>query len=194
MKIPSSFYRFPVTMTLVLLSCSITLITWFGELHTPLSWFYYNQDLILDGQIWRLITPIFLHFSAMGVVFIHLAFNMIWLYQFGGMIEAADSSRFLLLLVLLSALISNVAQAQISAGLFGGMSGVVYALLAYLFVIKKLDRRYPTRVPDNIAYFLIAFMVISALGVLGQNIANTAHLVGFAVGVVFAFLATWGKR
>ena len=37
---------------------------------------------ILEGQIWRLITPIFLHFS-----FFHIFFNMWWLYDLGSQLE-----------------------------------------------------------------------------------------------------------
>lgn len=194
MTIQHHFRRLPVTLSLIALSCFISLITWFGEFYTPLSWFYYDTDLILSGQIWRLITPIFLHFPAMGIIFAHLAFNMIWLYQFGELIERSNSSRFLLLLVVVSGVVSNVAQAQVTGGLFGGMSGVVYALLGYLFVMKKLNPSYPARIQDNIAYFLIGFMVVAALGLFGESIANTAHVVGFIVGVLFAVITTWGKK
>ena len=190
----SSFRAKPITISLILISCFISVITWFGSVYTTLDWFYYDQSRILSGQIWRVLTPIFLHFPAMGIIFAHLAFNMIWLFQFGALIERYDSSRFLLGLVLVSGSISNVSQAQASvAGLFGGMSGVVYALLAYLFVIKRLKPSYPGQVPDNIAYFLIGFMAIAALGVLGNNIANTAHLVGFLVGAVFALFRSKQK-
>ncbi len=194
MTIQQNFRRLPVTLSLIALSCLVSLVTWFGEFITPLSWLYYNAELITDGQIWRLITPIFLHFPAMGIIFAHLAFNMIWLYQFGEMIERYDSSRFLLLLVIGSGIISNVAQAQFTTGLFGGMSGVVYALLGYLFVSKKLNPYYPARIADNIAYFLIGFMVLAAIGVFGNNIANTAHIVGFVVGIGFAFIKQWGRK
>lgn len=173
-------------MSCHVLSCFVSLITWFGDFSTPLSWLNYDSQKIADGQIWRLLTPIFLHFSMMGVVFAHLAFNMIGLFLFGEMIERTHSSYFLLLLVVVSGVLSNVAQAQVSDYLFGGMSGVVYALLGYLFVMNKCNRQYPAVLPNNIAYFLIAFMLIAASGILGDSIANTAHIVGFIIGVLFA--------
>ncbi len=191
MTIQQNFYKSPVTFSLIFLSCFISTITWFGKFHIPLSWFFYNYELIANGQIWRLITPIFLHFPAMGIIFAHLAFNMIWLYQFGEIIERYDSSRFLLLIVIVSGIISNVAQGIFSHYLFGGMSGVIYALLGYLFVTKKLNPYYPARIPDNIAYFLIGFMLLSAIGLFGNGIANTAHIVGFLIGVAFALVKNW---
>ncbi|PIE46264.1 MAG: rhomboid family intramembrane serine protease [Gammaproteobacteria bacterium] len=178
--------KYPVTMGLIILSCLVSLMTWFGSVESTLIWFVYDRDAILHGQVWRLITPIFLHFPAIGIIFAHLAFNMIWLYQFGYLIERCDSSKWLLIIVVISGIVSNAAQAFVSPYvLFGGMSGVVYALLGYLFLLKKLDPYYLGRVPDNIIYFLIGFMVIATLGVFGA-IANTAHIVGFIVGLLFA--------
>ncbi len=178
-------YRHSVTLSLIAMSCLVSVITWFGSLDTTM-WFIYQEDLIKSGQIWRLITPIFLHFPAMDIIFAHLAFNMIWLYQFGISIEEEEKSWFLLLLVIIAGIAGNVAQSMVSMGIFGGMSGVVYGLLGYLFVMDKLLSRYSPRVPNNIAYFLIGFMVLAAIGVFGDDIANTAHVVGFVVGVLFA--------
>ncbi len=191
---PNNLFRtLPVTMTLIALSCLISVITWFGRFYPTLDWFYYDSQRIAIGQIWRLLTPVFLHFPVMGIIFAHLAFNMIWLFQFGQLIERYNSSRFLLLLVVVSGVISNVAQAQFTFGLFGGMSGVVYALLGYLFVMQKLNPYYPARLQDNIAYFLIGFMLLAATGLLGNGIANTAHIVGFITGVVFAVYVFYKK-
>lgn len=177
----------PVTILFIAFSIGISVITWFGAIHSTLSWFIYDQQLIFSGQIWRLITPIFLHFPTLGIIFAHLAFNMIWLYQFGNLIEQTDSSHFLLILIIVSGILSNIAQDWMSSyGIFGGMSGVVYALLGYLFIIKKLNPRYPAGIQDNIAYFLIGFMLISAIGLLGDGIADTAHITGFIIGILFA--------
>lgn len=182
-------YRlFPITLIFIGLSMLISVVTWFGYIPSTLFWFIYEESLILSGQIWRLITPIFLHFPAFGIIFAHLAFNLIWLYQFGSAIEQIEKSRFLLLLITVSGILSNIAQGFMSYGIFGGMSGVVYALLGYLFLRSKLNPYYPSRVPDNIAYFLIGFMVLSAVGLFGAGIANTAHIVGFIVGLAFAWL------
>lgn len=178
------FRDIPTTVTLILLSCLISAITWFGSIHSTLYWLIFDQQLIMSGQVWRIITPVFLHFPAMGIIFAHLAFNMIWLWQFGSVIEHVHSSRFLLWLVIAAGVVSNVVQSVFSFGIFGGMSGVVYALLGYLFVRAKLQPSYPARVPDNLAYFLIGFMVLSALGLFGSSIANAAHFSGFAVGAL----------
>lgn len=180
------YQRYPVTMWFIALSVLISTMTWFGYIYTTLQWFVFDRELILSGQVWRVITPIFLHFPALGIVFAHLAFNVIWLYFFGIRIEPVDGSRFLLLLILLSGSVSNVAQSLVTVGIFGGMSGVVYALLAYVFLCGKFNRRYPQTVPENMAYVLIGLMLLSMFGVFGEGIANTAHVVGFAVGALFA--------
>lgn len=181
-----TFRQFPVTLSLIALSCFVSVITWFGAVHSVLYWLVYDEGLIAHGQIWRLLSPIFLHFPAMGIIFAHLAFNMIWLYEFGTKIERADSSRFLLLLVVVSGIAGNVAQSFVTAGIFGGMSGVVYALVGYLFLLPRLSPRYPALIPNNVAYFLIGFMVLAGVGVFGREIANTAHFTGFACGALFA--------
>lgn len=183
----AAFYRhYPVTATFIALSIVLSLVTGFGYFKQPLMGLVFDQEAILSGQIWRLVTPIFLHFPAFGIVFAHLAFNMIWLYFFGIRLERFEGSGFLLLLILLIALGSNVAQSWVSLGIFGGMSGVVYGLLGYLFIQGKFNRGYPHSVPDNLAYFLIGFMLVSMTGLLGSQIANTAHVVGFLLGATVA--------
>jgi len=175
------------TNLFITLSCFISVITWFGDIDATLRWLVYDQQRILSGQIWRLLTPIFLHFDFMGIIFAHLVFNMLWLYQFGHAIEKYDSKALLTTLVLTSGVLSNIIQSFFYQGIFGGMSGVVYALLGYLFIRGKLDLSYRGRIADNIAYFLIAFMLIAALGILG-SIANAAHFTGFFTGIVFAII------
>ncbi len=58
---------------------------------------------ILAGQVWRLVTPIFLHFGPF-----HLLFNMVFLYLLGGMIEERRGPWRYLLLGLVCAVLSNV--------------------------------------------------------------------------------------
>src|SRR5207244_232332 len=57
---------------------------------------------IRSGEIWRLVTPIFLHFG-----FLHIIFNMMFLYDVGGRIEMFRGRWRSVLLVLVSAVLSN---------------------------------------------------------------------------------------
>ncbi len=147
---------------------------------------------VFNGEVWRLFTPIFIHYGIL-----HLVFNMLWFYQLGSMIEARQSSLFLLTFIAVSALLSDVAQyalngASLGGASFGGMSGVVYALAGYVWIRGKYDRASGLYLsPQNVAILLI-WLVVCYTGVIG-TIANTAHLVGLLTGAVWggvdAFLA-----
>src|SRR6266404_2871624 len=85
---------------------------------------YLPPDLSLPeirhGQIWRLFTPMFIHFNPL-----HIFFNMLWLRDLGSMIEGRQSSGLLAILVLVIAAGSNLAEYYFGhEPNFGGMSGV----------------------------------------------------------------------
>src|SRR5439155_4870026 len=55
------------------------------------------------GEVWRLITPIFIHFNLL-----HIFFNMLWLRDLGTLIELRRGGKYLLLQVVLIGAISNL--------------------------------------------------------------------------------------
>lgn len=146
----------------------------------------FNASLpeIRNGEIWRLITPIFLHFSVL-----HILFNMLWLRDLGSMIEARQSSLVLLALVMVSAAISNVAEFYIGhTAAFGGMSGVVYALLGYIWLRGKFDPGSGLYLHPSTVTMMIVWFVVCLTGLLGP-IANTAHAAGLVIGAGWGYLS-----
>jgi GlpG protein len=144
-------------------------------------------EVFQHGEFWRLLTPVFLHFGVL-----HLVFNMMWLYQLGGMIEARQSSLRLLLLVVVTGIFSNLAQCLVAGPQFGGMSGVVYALAGYVWMQGKYDRASGLFLNEQSVTILLVWLVVCFTGVFGP-VANYAHLgglvSGMAIGRLLAYLA-----
>ncbi len=138
---------------------------------------------VFQGQIWRLFTPMFIHFGVL-----HLLFNMLWLKDLGSMIEKQQSSRILGLLVFIIAAASNLGQYVVSGPNFGGMSGVVYGLLGYIWIRGKYDPFSGLFLHQQTVVMMIGWFFLCLSGMMG-NIANTAHGVGLAIGVVWGFIS-----
>lgn len=151
----------------------------------------YSQ--VFQGQLWRMVTPIFLHFGVL-----HILFNMMWVWQLGRVIEAMKGSLFFLMLVLAVALVSNNAQAlwdQYIAGMrgFGGMSGVVAGLFGYAWMKSRFQPEQGLRIPDQMVGLMLGWLIICSLGWVGP-IANAAHWGGLATGMVMGLFPTFLKR
>ncbi|MBE1300405.1 MAG: rhomboid family intramembrane serine protease GlpG [Alteromonadaceae bacterium] len=138
---------------------------------------YINQT----QQWWRLFTPALMHFSAM-----HIVFNLLWWWWLGKQVESQQSGSTLLLLLLFSAALSNTAQYLVSDIYFGGLSGVVYALVAYVWIHKQFDKQSTWQFSNAMMGFMLLWMILGFADVLWVNMANTAHLVGLVAGGAFA--------
>ena len=139
---------------------------------------------IRHGEVWRLITPIFIH---MGIL--HILFNMLWLRDLGSMVEGRQSSIHLLILTLVIAACSNLAQYFVSGPIFGGMSGVVYGLLGYVWIRGKFDPASGLYLhPYNVIMMLVWFFAC-LLNII-PHVANTAHAVGLGIGIAWGYLSS----
>ena len=153
------------------------------------------QNTYLSSQEWwRLITPTFLHFSLT-----HLIFNCLWIYVLGSKIEIIDGRGVFLSLFLISGLSSNLGQYFITGDyLFGGLSGAVYGLLGYCFLLDLDNRGQRYDLPNALYLFMFFWLLIGFTGILGVfgfgNIANIAHLVGLICGFMTALIANFLKR
>lgn len=192
-------YRFgPLTFVLMAVCVVVFVMTKLGSDFGAASflWFSEYQNFgpfwrrilevpeLREGQVWRLFTPIFIH---MG--FMHIVFNLMWLADLGSMIEGRQSSSLLGWLVLVLGIGSNMVQyAATGHPQFGGMSGVVYGLLGYMWIRGKLDpgcglRLHQQTVVTSMVWFFLCFT-----GWLGP-IANGAHAGGLVIGMVWGWLA-----
>lgn len=195
--------RYPVTLVLLLLCISgfyifimqklqlISLFSFQGFLVEGQNYSVNSVDIvkqqIQDGQLWRLFTPVFLHFDIM-----HVTFNATILWFLGNQVEKKEGSISLLWVVFLTGIISNVGQYYFSmTHLFGGMSGVNYGLLAYC-AYKNFKSDPPVFfLPAGFFMVSVVMMLLGFMNVFslfGYSIANWAHLAGFISGLVLAII------
>jgi len=189
------------SLLLILLSALVSLLMGFGDnldwmRHFAIVDFQLRGDHVYhgglaqslaDGQLWRFFTPALMHFSLP-----HLLFNMLWVWVAGRAIEALHGRMALVGLTLLSALLSNLAQYWVSGPTFGGMSGVVFALLAYAWFWDKRGGRPAIGLPPALMGLMLVWLALGFTGVLESlgfgAIANTAHLAGLVAGLLWAML------
>lgn len=195
------FYKLPVSygrlsLTLIAISIVVTIFTHIGEnerLVKPLLITEYQEQgeyIVWDsnlpevrhGQVWRLFSPMFLHFGI-----IHILFNMLWLRDLGSIIEAHKGWWVLLLLVFVIAAVSNVAQFLVSGPLFGGMSGVVFGLLGYVWMQGKFNPASNLHLQSQTVRLMIIWFFVCLTGLIGP-IANMAHAVGAVTGIAWGYI------
>lgn len=144
------------------------------------------------GEYWRLLSPIFLHFGPM-----HLLFNMMWLFQLGCMIEARRGVGTLAALVVVAGVLPMLAQYVVNLwtgpGYVGGMSGVVYGLAGFVWMRGKHDPASGVSLDRTTWIIMLVWLVICFGGGMGR-IANTAHLAGLVIGLVWGRLSAYYAR
>ena len=91
-------------------------------------------------------------------------------------------------IVVIAAVVSNLAQYFTGTLLFGGMSGVDYALLGYVWLMSRLRPAQGYFVPQMLVVFMLGWMVFTMTGLADAigfgNVANEAHLGGLLAGLL----------
>jgi GlpG protein len=201
--LPLRAYGFgPLTFVLIAISVAVAIYSRLGDEPRPIlslfitdytvsgNFLEWNTTLpeLRHGQIWRLVTPIFIHFGLL-----HILFNLLWLRDLGSMIEGHQSSWRLAVLVLVIGACSNLAQFYYHGPAFGGMSGVVYGLLGYIWMRGRFDPGsglfvQPATVIMMIIWFFACFTPIM------PNVANACHAVGLVMGIAWGYLSSLRYR
>lgn len=147
-------------------------------------------EKISQGQYWRLFTPAFLHFGLL-----HILFNMIWAIVLGRQIEQKIGAIKYVILIAISACITNTSQYLMSGPFFIGYSGVVCSMIMFIVARKKVAVWEGYQLHRSTIIF-VSIYVVSILSVqilsffleiygispFPLRIANTAHITGGMIG------------
>ncbi|QUE77712.1 rhomboid family intramembrane serine protease [Stutzerimonas stutzeri] len=196
----ASLRRSPLTAAVLLLTFIVAAITLLGGNFETIRWFSFTdfridgdyayfatlEQTLSEGQWWRMITPIFVHFGLL-----HLAMNSMWYWELGRRIEQRQGASMLLGLTLLFGVISNLSQYAFGGpGIFGGLSGVLFGLLGHCWLFQKVSPNEAYRLPPGVVVLMLVWLVICLTGVVDVvsfgtlAIANAAHVGGLVAGCI----------
>lgn len=143
------------------------------------------NQYILQGQVWRLITPILLHGSIL-----HIAFNMYALFALGPSLELYYGHKRFLLLYLVGGYAGNVLSFLFSTSASIGASTAIFGLVAAQIVFILRNRMlFGPRARSLLTNLAVVVGVNLAFGLMQSGIDNWGHLGGLIGGLLFAWFA-----
>lgn len=150
-------------------------------------------EKIRQGEIWRLFTPALLHHDIL-----HIVFNLLWIYMLGSQIEKKLKPLRYIIFILIAGIVSNTIQYLMSGFNFMGISGIICAMITFIWVRIQYAPWEGYQLEKStfyfICFFVLSFFTIQLFSFLIETtssesysfgIANTAHLVGALVGFIF---------
>jgi rhomboid protease GluP len=144
----------------------------------------------LDGQPWRLVTAMFLHFGL-----VHFAMNMVCLFQ-ARIAEKIFGRRGFTVIYLIAGVLGSCASLVrthpvASAGASGAVFGIYGALLAFLFVRRRM---IDPAVWQGMTRWAGTFVGMNLVLSFQQNIDMSAHVGGLVAGGAAGAVLAFGKR
>jgi membrane associated rhomboid family serine protease len=184
------------TVWLIAITCGVFLGQMFsGVTRSPLVQIgVYDPRLIMEGEVWRLLTSCFLH-ASIG----HIFWNMLILYWAGQAVEDLYGSFEFVLFYLASGIIANLGFLVVQLAGFSDMGRALGASGAVMAVLIVFACHYPHLrvrlwflIPMPVwllAVFALAGDIIFAMGAVAGNgrWSQTAHFVHLG-GAVFGLL------
>ena len=142
-----------------------------------------DDTLIRAGELWRLITPVFLHASIL-----HIGFNMYALFIYGRGIESRYGHGRFLLLYFLAGYAGNVMSFLLTASPSLGASTAIFGLIVaegiFLFQNRALLGKQINRALWNLL-FIAGFNLM--IGFTTPDVDNWGHIGGMLGGLLFAW-------
>ena len=140
------------------------------------------NELILQGQLWRLFTPMFLHGSIL-----HIALNMYALFAFGPTLERYYGHGRYIALYLVSGFAGNVLSFMFSLAPSLGSSTAIFGLLGAEAVFLYRNRKLFGSSARRALTSLITIAAINLVIGMSGGIDNWGHVGGLIGGSLFAW-------
>lgn len=137
----------------------------------------------IQGQLWRAVTPIFLH-----VGLLHFGVNMYSLHLIGPAVERPYGRQRFILLYLMSgvagSVVSLVLASYPSAGASGSIFGLLGAVAAFLYSHRRMLGRAGVAQLRHVVFIALLNLAIG----LSPGIDNWGHLGGLLTGAGLGLL------
>jgi membrane associated rhomboid family serine protease len=153
-----------------------------------------DPRLVIQGQVYRLLSVVLLHSPDNLFFWVHLGFNMYALYLIGPVVESIWGSRLFAVFYVLTGIAASTTSVLLSPAPAVGASGAIFGLIGVVFAGTRvhhpvLDQRARAIVPQ------LGFLIVLNL-VLGFSIGgidNAAHIGGLVSGLWLGFVVPPGK-
>lgn len=185
-----SQYPFLITYTLIGINTAVFLLSYLF----PQIQIYGEQanDLVLQGEFWRIFTAMFLHANIL-----HIGLNMLSLFFIGRAVEIFYGKWRYLTIYLVSGIIGGITFLFLSPGEAAvGASGAIFGVFGALGVFYLMNRRalggYGSGAVSNWLFWLLLNLAFGFAP--GSDIAVWAHIGGLIGGMIIAYLLTPRQR
>ena len=123
--------------------------------------------------------------------FLHIAFNLSWIWLFGRVLEENVGRGLWLVLFLTSAVVGSAAELAWSDQLGIGLSGVVYGLFGFIWFTRHRYPAFHSVINKQTALWMAGWLVFCiVMTEAGQmNVANGAHFGGLVAGSLIGLSA-----
>ncbi|PCK20834.1 rhomboid family intramembrane serine protease [Bacillus pumilus] len=146
-----------------------------------------SNGLILEGEWWRLITPMFLHIGLT-----HLLFNTFALWSVGAAVERIYGSGRFLLIYLISGIFGSIASFVFNTAIAAGASGAIFGCLGALLYLAISNRKLFFRTMGT--NIIVIILINLGIGFTVSGIDNAGHLGGLVGGFLAALAVRLPKQ
>ncbi len=143
------------------------------------------NQLVLNGEVWRIVTAMFLHNDL-----IHIALNMLSLFFIGRAVEIYFGSWRYLAIYFLSGIGGGLLFLFTSppAAAVVGASGAIFGVFGALGVFYIVNRRALGMYAGNAIGQWLMWLAINIVFSFSSGVALFGHIGGIAVGMILAYV------